>query len=187
MDKNYLPLLVLILVIVGCLWYSNRSTDYELYANPRIQDVTQSPPTGVSSIGMSGMASSTDIGPAPIAYNEGVLPYPQISNPYQQQSEFVPPLPCEGKDILNPKDLLPVQTPNSAWDLSNPQGQGSLEGKNFLESTANFGIDTVGSSLRNANYQLRSDPYIKPQECGPWNQSTITPDTSHRYFEVGSA
>ena len=181
MNKNLLIIGGFLAVVVAYVLLHENGY-FEQYANPRVQDVVSvAPPTGVS------MTSSADIGAAPIPYNENVLPYPQISNPYQQQSEFVPPLPCEGKDVLNPKDLLPTQQPNTPWDLSNPQVPGSYEGRNFLESTANYGIDTVGSSLRNANYQVRSDPYIKPQEAGPWNQSTIAPDTSHRYFEIGSS
>jgi hypothetical protein len=183
-NKNLLIIGGILAILVALVIVNNRSSTikgYEGYANPRVQDISSTQPVGVS------MITSSELGPAPIPYNENVLPYPQISNPYQQQSEYVPPLPCEGKDVLNPKELLPVQQPNSPWNLSNPQVPSPLEGKNFLESTANFGIDTVGSSLRNANYQIRSDPYIQPAESGPWSQSTIAPDTSHRYFEVGSS
>ena len=179
--QNRTWVLIAIIVVVVVALFVKGSTSRENYANPRITDIQQSAPVGVS------LVQSGDMGPAPIPYNENVLPYPQQSNPYQIQSEFVPPLPCETKDILKPADLLPKQDPNSPWNLSNPPVNGSLEGRNYLESTALYGIDTVGSSLRNGNQQLRSDPYISPREVGPWNQSTIAPDTSHRYFEIGSS
>lgn len=168
-------------ILLICIYRPNVLSMLEGYDNPRIQNVSQNVPQGVS------MVNSNELSVAPIPYNENVLPYPQISNPYSSQGEFVPPSSCEGKDTLNPISLLPTQQPNSPFELSNPTVPAPLEGKNFLESTKNFGIDTVGSSLRNANYQLRSDPFIKPVETGPWSQGTIAPDTSHRYFELGSS
>lgn len=61
----------------------------------------------------------------------------------------------------------------------------SLEGKNFLTDTA-FQIGHQSQSLRNANYQLRSDP-VNPQDvvC-PWMQSTIHPE-KRRPLHVGAA
>ena len=108
---------------------------------------------------------------------------PQMSNNYTQ-------LPNQ-KDVkpLGPQDLLPKSDPMNTWNLSNPQTTGNLQGRNFLETGANFGIDTIGSSLgKNANRQLRSDPIIqKIPDISPWGIGTIDPDTNRRNFEFGSA
>ncbi len=92
---------------------------------------------------------------------------------------------CRPKDILTSADLLP-NIMGSTWEQVNPQGQGSLGDQNFLTAGYNLGINTVGSSLRNANKQLRSDPIIPKSVVSPWGQSTIDPDVGRRCLEVGS-
>jgi len=57
--------------------------------------------------------------------------------------------------------------------------------KNFINAGYLVGINTVGQSLKNANYQLRSDPPIEKVNVGPWQQSTIEYDVSRRFFEIG--
>jgi len=69
------------------------------------------------------------------------------------------PAGCYPRDQLVPSELLP-KDPNSVWAQQNPMGTGSLKGKNFLSAGALIGVNTVGQSLRNANYQLRSEPPI---------------------------
>ena len=87
---------------------------------------------------------------------------------------------------LDAEDLVPSD-PNSAWSTINPEGQGSIAYKNFLEATTLFGIDTIGSSLRNANTQLRSEPPNPRITVSPWMQSTVTLDTNKRELEVGES
>ncbi len=77
----------------------------------------------------------------------------------------------------NPGDLLPKDE-NSEWANLNP-GVGNLTNVNLLKAGYHTGIDTVGQSLRNANLQLRSEPANPQLNVGPWNQTTINPDT-HR-------
>ena len=60
-----------------------------------------------------------------------------------------------------------------------------LTGKNFLTPRESFGIDTVGSSLRNANQQLRSEP-PNPRTIIPFNNSTISYDYGHADFEINA-
>jgi hypothetical protein len=76
-------------------------------------------------------------------------------------------------------DLLPKDS-NSAWGNMNPQGQGEFKNINMLNAGSLIGINTVGSSLRNANLQLRSEPPNPHVDVGPWNQSTIVNDISHQ-------
>jgi hypothetical protein len=84
----------------------------------------------------------------------------------------------------NPADLLPNDT-NSQWAQLNPSGKGDLANINLLKAGYHIGIDTVGQSLRNANLQLRSEPPNPQLPTGPWQQSTITPDTMRPSLELG--
>lgn len=78
---------------------------------------------------------------------------------------------------IEASELLPKDE-NTIWDQVNPRaGKGTVAYKNFLESGNMFGIDTQGSSLRNANQSIRSEPLIKQADVSPWQQSTIDPDT----------
>jgi hypothetical protein len=44
-------------------------------------------------------------------------------------------------------------------------------------------VNTIGQSLRNANYQLRADVPNPQVQVGPWQQSTIEPDLQRRPLE----
>jgi hypothetical protein len=86
----------------------------------------------------------------------------------------------------DPSLLLPNDT-NKEWANLNPQGNGNLKNANLLSSTFLIGADTVGSTKKNMNLQLRSEPII-PQNTmntGPWQHSTIDPDLMRRPLEIG--
>ncbi len=86
---------------------------------------------------------------------------------------------------VNPSDLLPKDM-NSEWASITPANN-DLKNLNLLNPSQLIGINTVGSSLRNANLQLRSDPVIpKTENTGPWNQPTIEADTMRRPFDIGT-
>lgn len=95
------------------------------------------------------------------------------------------PKDCYPKDQLTASDLLPADT-HSRWNQVNPEGSGDLSNKNFLSAGYLSGIDTQGSSLRNASFDIRGDPEPNPQVAvSPFLNSTITPDKFHRPFEIG--
>lgn len=94
-----------------------------------------------------------------------------------------PPAGCYPRDQLVPSELLP-KDPNSVWAQQNPMGTGSLKGKNFLSAGALIGVNTVGQSLRNANYQLRSEPPNPQVPVSVFNQTTIEPDINRRTMEI---
>ena len=93
------------------------------------------------------------------------------------------PAGCYPRDQLTPSELLPKDM-NSIWAEQNPMGPGSLKGKNFLSAGALIGVNTVGQSMRNANYQLRSEPQNPQVPVSVFNNSTIEPDMNRRSFEV---
>jgi len=125
-----------------------------------------------------GFVSNTN--PMPVAEPTGVQEeVPEV------QEDLTNPSTCYPKDTLSPEELLP-QDYSSTWAKCNPTGAGSLDGKNFLDAGHHIGINTVGQTLRNANLQLRSEPPNPQVKVSPFLNSTITPDTNRRYFEVGS-
>jgi hypothetical protein len=82
---------------------------------------------------------------------------------------------------LKPGELLPKNTNSWGDTVQSVQTQA-----NFLTAPTHLaGIDTVGSSLRNANLQLRSEPPNPIANVSIWNQSTITPDYLRTPFEIG--
>ena len=93
------------------------------------------------------------------------------------------PQGCYPREQLNPSELLPADM-NSQWAQVNPTGSGDIQGKNFLSAGALVGVNTIGQSLRNANYQLRAEP-PNPQNpnVSPWMVSTIEPDLSRRSLD----
>ena len=107
---------------------------------------------------------------------------------YEGEAEFgsaEAPAGCYPRDQLTPSELLPGDM-NSIWAEQNPMGPGSLKGKNFLSAGALIGVNTVGQSLRNANLQVRSEPPNPQVSVSIFNQSTISPDISHRPLEIGA-
>jgi len=93
------------------------------------------------------------------------------------------PAGCYPRDQLTPSELLPKDG-SSVWAQQNPMGTGSLKGKNFLSAGALIGVNTVGQSLRNANYQLRSEPPNPQVPVSVFNNSTIEPDVNRRDMEI---
>lgn len=94
------------------------------------------------------------------------------------------PSDCFPRDKLTAEDLLPKDAANSKWAQVNPAGQGELKNQNFLTAGYHVGINTVGTTLRNANRQLRSDPPNPQIKVSPWNQTTILPDLNRRPLEI---
>jgi hypothetical protein len=84
-----------------------------------------------------------------------------------------------GSNSLQPGELLPKT--NTSWGNS---GQSVQIPGNLLSPTYLAGIDTIGSSLRNGNLQLRSEPPNPISNVSIWNNSTITPDYLRPPFEI---
>lgn len=87
-------------------------------------------------------------------------------------------------NVLSPSELLP-NDPNSDWATLNPINQGNIAMPDLLNSGYHLGLDTIGQSLKNPNYQIRSDPFIEKREIGPWNNSTFEPDIARVPLELG--
>lgn len=73
-------------------------------------------------------------------------------------------------------DLLPSNNNNQLSNLNPALSQNGVMAPDLLQAGSLIGLDTIGQSLRNPNYQIRSDPVIPQSNTGPWNQSTIQPE-----------
>jgi hypothetical protein len=102
---------------------------------------------------------------------------------YQTQSY---PSDCFPKDKLTSEDLLPKDASNTLFAQVVPAGSGGVADQNYLTSGYSIGINTVGSSLRNANQSIRSEPLNPQNPVSPWLNSTITGDMNRRPLEIGS-
>ena len=85
----------------------------------------------------------------------------------------------------DPSELLPKDV-NSQWAQLNPAGNADFKNVNLLKAGHLIGIDTVGSSLRNANLQERSEPPNPTSSVSPWLNTTIEPDLMRLPLEIGS-
>lgn len=106
----------------------------------------------------------------------------ETGNPVEHFTNAAQPYTGAPKGLMNvATDLLPKPTyVDQNFAEFAPK---ALLGQNFLETKKYIGVDTKGSSLRNANYDLRSSPTIPRQNVGPWGQSTIDTDLFRKPLE----
>jgi hypothetical protein len=204
-DQNLIIGLVVIAVVVMAVYSSAPqlirrfmpgSGQAENFANKKKSGVEKFIPTsagapvGTSGSGMSGTGSTAKSSAHAVPGPSGSKPekFADYQESLSDNLGAVPmsagkkPQDCYPREQMNPVDLLPQDT-NSQWAQVNPTGAGDIQGKNFLSAGALIGVNTVGQSLRNANYQLRSEPANPQVNVSPWQQSTIEPDLNRRPLE----
>jgi hypothetical protein len=164
--EQILGMMGLVILVVAFNMYSQNKSIYQLgmSAMPDVPDVAKRPAnkTADKVVGASGQTAY-----AP--YNGAVA---------------VPPVAVANKPAANPSDLLPTDS-NSAWASMNPVGD--LQNINLLNPQQVVGINTQGSSLRNANLQVRSEPpNPRTNTNSPWNISTIDDDKFRKPLEIGA-
>lgn len=159
-SAKMIPILVLIFIVVVLFYYSSSKGS----VLDKMTGVGASAPTAPM-----GPVASSAASPSPSAAASPVAP--SAATGYQLQP------------IANPEDLLPKDQ-NSQWAALNPMGN-QINTPDVLTAGYHIGLDTIGQTLKNANYQLRSDPIIEKKDIGPWMQSTIEPDYARVPLEVG--
>ncbi len=91
---------------------------------------------------------------------------------------------CTKVKINDPSELLPKYS-NSQLAKLNPYGGVDFNKVNLLKAGYNIGIDTVGSTMRNANLQTRSEPPNPTAVVSPWMNTSIEPNMLHAPLEIG--
>lgn len=139
------------------------------------------PVAGMTTV--EGDASAVSVGPEaskPLGQNEDYAAVTQGESGEKNQPAGVPVPTCD------PAELLPADQ-NNEWAKLNPTGAGDLNSVNLLKAGHHTGIDTVGSSLRNANLQVRSEPpNPAPTSNLMFNLPTIEPDLMRVPLELGN-
>ena len=100
-----------------------------------------------------------------------------------QSSQGLPPS-CSSGNVPDPSELLPKDQ-NNEWARLNPSGSQDFQNVNLLKAGYHAGIDTVGSTMRNSNLQVRSEPPNPTTKVSPWMNSTIEPDLMRVPLEIG--
>jgi hypothetical protein len=170
-------LLFIIIAIVAIFLYISNKNSYSYEGNERESNInlystTQNDQTVAPAMSSSNNAS---VQPSePIGMNEVFSAVPGSSK--NSGGTIVTNV---SSNALQPGELLPKQ--NNSWGNA---GQSVQIPGNLLSPTYLAGIDTIGSSLRNPNLQLRSEPPNPQTSVSIWNQSTITPDYLRPPFEI---
>ena len=166
---------LVIIVIAGLLFYlaydfyNNRalSTEEEIAEKEAFEDFAS----------LTHEESNHTTDPKPVLDATEAKPQPVASKKPMSND-------CFPKDKLTPDDLLPKDAANSEWAQVNPAGQGDLKNKNYLTAGYHMGVNSIGSTLRNANMQIRSEPPNPQTKVSPWLQTTIDPDLNRRPMEI---
>jgi len=195
LQKNMLFILGLIVAVVAVVMYSRkqgtnfspmtnnsapeRSSEESWESKPRTLWSEMSP--GVieqAHKGAAGASSKPPMAANPVGMNSG----PANADGIQTVTSGVPSS-CNRQEIANPSELLPRQ--DNEFGNMNQNGSGDLQNVNLLRAGYHAGIDTVGSTLRNSNLQLRSEPPNPTSKVSPWMNSTIEPDLMRVPLEIG--
>ena len=93
---------------------------------------------------------------------------------------------CFPSSKLTASDLLPKDAANNEWAQTVPAGQGSVGDGSLLNASYHYGIDTIGSTLKNPNLSIRSEPIIEKRSVSPWINSSYDPDLTRKVLEIGA-
>jgi hypothetical protein len=171
-------IIVAALVLFSLIAYYNRNKVPERFSTQsepapvdmaplRVRDAPKEMPRAAPVVGAAATAAPISA-VEPIA-NEKYRPV-SLTDGAKQVADPFP------KDRISPEELLPRNAANSKWAQVNPAGQGSVKDQNFLSAGYHMGVDTQGSSLRNASHDLRAEPVNPRFKVSIWNSSSIEPD-----------
>lgn len=83
---------------------------------------------------------------------------------------------CEPEDLFDVDKYLPQEV-NDDWYEVMPEPV-SIKNRHLVNITKPIGVNTIGSSKKNANYDLRAAPVNPKNIVSPWGNSSIDPDIS---------
>jgi hypothetical protein len=181
---HFIALIGIVVLALAIAQYSGRKTNYSDGFNPaqngmpqgnmnQGHPIQQGPMGGDSSVAIPANES--------IGGNEVYANVPQGS---ATSTYGLAPVPSANKQY-DPSELLPKDV-NSQWAQLNPAGSADFKNVNLLKAGSLIGIDTIGSTLRNANLQERSEPPNPTTSVSPWLNTTIEPDLMRLPLEIGT-
>ena len=97
-----------------------------------------------------------------------------------KKKKFMRRTPEDLETQWDSRDFLPVQTEDDWFDVAPLESVKKIRGTHLINPKVHIGVNTVGSSLRNASLDLRGNPPNPKINVSPWNNSTIEPDTNLR-------
>lgn len=83
---------------------------------------------------------------------------------------------CEPEDLFDVDKYLPQEV-NDDWFEVQPEPV-SVKNRHLINITKPIGINTIGTSKKNASWDLRGNPACPKYVVSPWLQSSIEPDTN---------
>jgi len=187
----FVPLVILLIAILLSFLLVSGNSKAQVYNAE--QFTVDSPILGPSTIQRPNISIATQAHSNPDIAAAGVGQFgasdgrgDEVFNPVVS-APAMPQQTCYPRDRLTADDLLPKDAANSRWAQMNPAGQGDVSDINFLTAGYHIGINSIGSSQKNANRQLRSEPPNPQVVVSPWMQSTIQPSDvgNRRPLEIG--
>lgn len=140
----------------------------------------------------AAMVSEAFAGYAPRTMEWSTIP-PKGASPTDDLGPALTPQPSGSVKVKTPTGWLGAPPSVSTDLLPRPEAKASefgqfapknpLAEQNFIDAAKLVGTDTVGSSLKNANYSLRKDPPLKKSDVGPWLNSTIEADVLRKSLD----
>jgi hypothetical protein len=181
---------ILLLLLIKTYYYDGSSSStttppvtsegFYNYDEDEMSPVEQAGQVEEEELVSEGFANPPSAGPQAseqLGMNESYRPVNE-SGDVSNLGQFLPS-ECYPKDVLSSADLLPASA-DSTWAQVVPAGQGALTDQNFLTSGHHIGMNTIGSSLRNASHDLRTEIPNPQVQVSPWNMTTIAPDLMRR-------
>lgn len=183
--QNKVMNIVLILgvvVIIGLLYRYNgqKGLKLDMMTGKNVFSSTEKLEQPASDAAPAGQAPESVGSVAPVSTTDGE----QFLGVKGLSSGAKPDKSCNNQQMMDPKELLPKDG-NNEWSSIAPSKD--LKNVHMLNAGHHIGINSVGSSLRNANLQIRSEPVIPQSNVGPWNNTTIEPDNMRRALEIGAS
>ena len=180
---HFIALIGILVLVLAIIQYSGRKTNYSDGFNNGYSNSPSNIP-GSTNVAMSAPPASAEMAmPAvgPVGQNEV---FSNVPNGSTTSTYGLGPVPRANAQY-DPSELLPKDI-NSQWAQLNPAGSADFKNVNLLKAGSLIGIDTIGSTLRNANLQERSEPPNPTTSVSPWLNTTIEPDLMRLPLEIGS-
>jgi hypothetical protein len=178
---HFIALIGILVLALAIMQYSGRKTNYSDGFNSGYTNSPSNVPN--PSVAASAAPAIETAAPAnqTVGGNEVFANVPQGTT---TSTYGLAPVPRGGAQY-DPSELLPKDV-NSQWAQLNPAGSADFKNVNLLKAGSLIGIDTIGSTLRNANLQERSEPPNPTTSVSPWLNTTIEPDLMRLPLEIGT-